>query len=125
MDFDYNTKHNLKYHQPLLNKRKIIPYSVVGALKNPFESATRKLSKIELSTERLQTTSLCDEDYITMCSDDRQKRRKIATNEIENTKVMETSPGYEETSSSDSGSFCDGGSCSKTESAGCPMVSHY
>ena len=59
MDFDYKTKHNLKYHQLLLNKRKIIPFSVFGAPKNPFEAATGKLSKIELSTERLQTTSLC------------------------------------------------------------------
>ena len=61
-----------------------------------------------------------------MCLDDRQKRRKIATYDIENTKVMETTPGYEETSSSsDSGSSCDDGSCSEAEFAGCPMVSHY
>ena len=57
MDFEYKTKHNLKFHKHLLNKRKIIPYSVVGAPKNPFEVATgksSKFSKTELSTERLK-----------------------------------------------------------------------
>ena len=127
MDFDYNTKHNLKFHKHLLNKRNIIPYSVVSAPKNPFEVETGKFSKTELSTERLQTTSLCDEDYTSlMCSDHRQKRRKFDISDIENTIVMETSPGYDETISSlHLGSSCDHGSCSETESASCPMVSHY
>ena len=67
MNFDYKKMHNLKFHQVLLRQRKSIRYNVVGAPKNPFETAagkSLKLSKPGVCTE-VPHTALQDDGIAT------------------------------------------------------------
>jgi hypothetical protein len=42
MDFDYRSKHNSRFHQDMIKRRKHIRYEVVGAPRNPFDAAAAR-----------------------------------------------------------------------------------
>ena len=77
MDFDYKNKHNLKFHNDWLRQRNSIRYNVVGAPKNPFETAAGKSSK-------LSKTGVCIEVPHTALQDDgiATCKLQVATNVI-------------------------------------------
>jgi hypothetical protein len=64
MDFDYKKKHNSKKHHDLLKQRKAIRYKVVGAPKNLFDTAARKVTVVstkqtaESAKQRLRTKKI-------------------------------------------------------------------
>ena len=41
MAFDHRNKHNLRFYQDMIKKRKHIRYQVVGAPRNPFEAVSQ------------------------------------------------------------------------------------
>ena len=59
MDFDYKNKHDAKFHQALLKKRKSIRYTVVGAPKNPFEATRASSSKCSETEISMESTGEC------------------------------------------------------------------
>ena len=52
MDFDHRKKHNLKCHQDLPKKCKVICYNVVGLSRNPFKAAPGKSSNLSKTVTR-------------------------------------------------------------------------